>query len=103
MSKAGEGESVRTAIDLKEKINRTLAKYKKLNIIFKEPEGESATAVDKEEIPQSSQPTKTETETDWKFGTNVPESVTVADLELDPTTPQAQLAVLKKKKNNMPK
>ena len=98
MSKAGEGDSVRAAIDLKDKINTTLAKYSRLNIIFRDPDAEETPAMEESHQQDSNAlAAKTETETEWKFGTDVPESITVADLELDPTTPQAQLAVLKKK------
>lgn len=93
MTKAGELESVRVAIDLKNRMNAALTKYKRLNIIFQEPEP-SVPATAK---PQDSPAPQTETETEWKFGTDVPEKITVADLELDPTTPQAQLAILRKK------
>lgn len=96
MTKAGEGESVRAAIDLKDKVRRTLYKYKKLNIVFRDPEKLSVPSA-VEPVQVSTAKTVTVTDSEWKFRTDVPESVTIADLELDPTTPQAQLAILRKK------
>lgn len=94
MTKAREGECVRTAIDMKDKILGILAKYNRLNIIFRDP----VHSEEEEAQPDASKKRKiVETETEWKFGTDVPESVPAADLALDPTTPQAQLAILKKK------
>ena len=85
---------MRAAIDMKDRISGILTKYSRLNITFQEPASP--------EPPPQPDPNKAkrkivETETEWKFGTEVPESVPAAELELDPTTPQAQLAILKKK------
>lgn len=96
MTKAGEGESVRAAIDLKNKVHNTLAKYKRLHIAFRKPSPELPVVEDAEPAPVQVLPSVV-TESQWKFETHIPESVSVSDLELDPTTPQAQLAVLKKK------
>lgn len=99
MTKAGESESVRSAIDLKDRINSAMAKYGRLNIVFRNPPPEEKPASSDEETKQDSaqqQPSQ-RTDPEWKFGTEVPASVPMADLELDPTTPQAQLARLKKK------
>lgn len=94
MSKAGERECVFAAIDLKHQIKKSLEKYSRLSIVFKDPLPEKQPHVPaKQEVPHASAVTDTE----WKFGTEVPESVPVADMELDPTTPHAQLAILKRK------
>ena len=94
MTKAGEGESVLGAIDLKNKVHSALAKYKRLHITFRKPSPELPVVED----PASPKVIPSVvTESQWKFETSIPESVSVSDLELDPTTPQAQLAVLKKK------
>lgn len=99
MTKAGEVESVRSAIDMKNKVKSALAKYNKLNIVFKDPLPEEKPANRDTETGKDSHRVSAAcvTESEWKFGTDVPASVPVADLELDPTTPQAQLAILKKK------
>ncbi len=97
MTKAGEGASVCAIIDMKDKISSTLAKYNRLNITFREPLSDEGKPPEVQ--PDSAKVTRkiVETETEWKFGTDVPESVPSSELELDPTTPQAQLAILKKK------
>lgn len=94
MTKAGDGNSVRSAIDLKARITSTLAKYSKLSIIFKKSlaQEEPDIHID-QDLTHKPTTTILRTEPEWKFGEDMPAS----DLELDPTTPQAQLAVLKKK------
>ena len=97
MVKGGEERCVREAIDLKGKINTILSKYQKLHIMYKNPSPDrKQLGSDSEEMQDtvtSSQPTSTE----WEFGSEIPESVTGVDVELDPTTPHAQIAHLKKK------
>lgn len=92
MTKAGELESVRTIIDMKEKIGSALAKYNRLNITFRTPPPGEETSLEEQPEPVKAKKKPVETETDWKFGTKA-----APNLELDPTTPQAQLAILKKK------
>ena len=93
MSKGGgEDTSLREAIDLKHKVQVTLDKFERISIIFKElplkkeedTEPEAADVRDDE--AQITNP-------EWEI--QPPSSISTFDLELDPTTPQAQIAKLK--------
>ena len=99
MTKAEEGESVKLTIDLKAKITSALAKYNRLNIVFMRspppPQEQLGEQVNLDLGQQPPPPAAVvQTEPEWTFGRKVPASV---PLELDPTTPQAQLAILKRK------
>ncbi len=95
MVKAGEQDNVLEAIDLKARISAVLAKYNKLDIIFKNrPPDKKELSGSHAEI-KGRVPVPTVTDPEWRFGGSISES---NDAELDPTTLQAQLAKLKKKK-----
>lgn len=99
MTKAGEEPSVRAAIDMKSLIHTALAKYNKLSISSTQPlrETEPATpTISRVKADSSTIPLITDLE--WKFGSDIQESRSTTELELDPTTPHAQLARLKKRK-----
>ena len=100
MTKAGEETCVRTAIDMKSHIHSALAKYNKLNITFTQPfhNTEHPTLTSQVKIDSSSIP---ETNLEWQFGSNTQESESTVEMELDPTTPQAQLAILKRRKKRL--
>ena len=96
MSKGGsEDKPLRDAIDLKHKVQVTLDKFERIEIIYKEP------APAKEETGQGGEDVKvtvdkvTVTNPEWEIQSH--SNVSTFDMELDPTTPQAQIAKLKKK------
>ena len=97
----GEDENLRKAIDFKNKIMTTLNKFQRLKVIYTNPPPPKKLCHDntEDQIPNSKpkfRPRSTPAE--WQFGDSY-SSIPHSDIEQDPTTPEAQLARLKKKIN----
>lgn len=100
MTKAGgEEENLRKAIDFKNKIMITLNKFQRLKVVYtippspKRPHQDNTVEQPAKPIPKS---VSHSTPAEWQFGCSY-SSVSNSDMELDPTTPEAQLARLKMK------
>lgn len=87
---------MRAAIDLKSRIHAALAKYNKLNITFTQPPHETQSTKPIPQVVKTDFPPVTDLE--WNIGSGDQESESKVEMELDPTTPHAQLARLKKLK-----
>ena len=96
--RAGEEESLRAAIDLKNKLLSAHEKYCRLDITLMESSSPERINRDEEEEGMESgtvrQPKVTSTQ--WRI-TDHSSTTQKVELELDPTTPQAQIAMLRKK------
>ena len=87
---------MRAAIDMKCSVNTVLTKYNKLNITFTQPlhSTEQTTPIPPVKSGSSYTPI---TEQEWKFGSDTLHKLeSRVEVELDPTTPHAQLVKLKK-------
>ena len=98
--RAGEDESLRAAIDLKNKLLSAHEKYCRLDITLMESSSPERSKREEEEGMESGttetvrQPKITSTQ--WRI-TDHSSTTQKVELELDPTTPQAQIAMLRKK------
>ena len=98
--RAGEDESLRAAIDLKNKLLSAHEKYCRLDITLMESSSPKRSKREEEEGVESGttetvrQPKITSTQ--WRI-TDHSSTTQKVELELDPTTPQAQIAMLRKK------
>lgn len=99
MTKAGgEEENLRKAIDFKNKVMATLNKFQRLKVIYTNPPTASKNPYhdESEKQPTEPRPKPCATASEWQFG-NSYSSIPHSDIEQDPTTPEAQLARLKRK------
>ena len=97
MAKAGgEEENLRKAIDFKNKIMTTLDKFQRLKVIYTHPPSAERPSQDNSEEKMAKPRTRPRaTPAEWQFGGSY-SSIPHSDMEQDPTTPEAQLARLKK-------
>lgn len=90
----GEDSSLREAINLKQRVQLILDKFERISIIYKEP-----LKSDKESLPEIvadiAEDKVQVTNPEWEI--QPPSTVSAFELELDPTTPQAQIAKIRKK------
>ena len=92
LTKAGEEEQLRNVIDLKRKVKATLEKFSRLNLLYTDPPQVSE---DSQEEVVKGKETINKSHAEWTFGFDT-SSTLPADIECDPTTPEAQLAQLKR-------
>ena len=99
----GEEENLRKAIDFKNKVMATLNKFQRLKVIYTNPPPSSSSLKKKpgedgyeEQAGKAKKPRPQATAPEWQFGDSY-SSVPHSDMEQDPTTPEAQLARLKRK------
>ena len=98
----GEEENLRKAIDFKNKVMATLNKFQRLKVIYTNPLPSSSLKKKpgedgyEEEAGKAKKPRPQATAAEWQFGGSY-SSVPHSDMEQDPTTPEAQLAKLKRK------
>ena len=95
----GEEENLRKAIDFKNKVMATLNKFRRLKVIYTNPPPSSSSLKKpgyEEQAGKAKKPRPQATAPEWQFGDSY-SSVPHSDIEQDPTTPEAQLARLKRK------
>ena len=97
----GEEENLRKAIDFKNKVMATLNKFQRLKVIYTNPSPSASLKKPGEDGSEdlagtAKRPRPKATASEWQFG-NSYSSVPHFDIEQDPTTPEAQLARLKRK------
>ena len=94
----GEEENLRKAIDFKNKIMSTLNKFQRLKVIYTNPPSSKQPSEDnqEEQLADKPRPRQQLTADEWQFGSSH-FSIPHSDIEQDPTTPEAQLARLKRK------
>ena len=90
---------MRAAIDLKQRVRNSLDKFDRIKIIYKEPssskrsaDSQSTDSREADSVPVS-KPQVTHPE--WTIDSH--SQVSIFDAELDPTTPRAQIARLRKR------
>ncbi len=88
----GEDASLREAIDLKQKVQLILNKFERISIIYKESLKRSEKSVP--EVTTTAEDKPQVTNPEWEI--QPPSNVSAFELELDPTTPQAQIAKIRK-------
>ena len=98
----GEEDNLRKAIDFKNKVMATLNKFQRLKVIYTNPPSSSSLKKKpgedgyEEQMGKAKKPRPQATAPEWQFGDSY-SSVPHSDMEQDPTTPEAQLARLKRK------
>ncbi len=91
----GEDASLREAIDLKHKVQLILDKFERISITYKEPLKKEEEIIPEDTDKTGSKPQAIVTNPEWEI--QPPSTVSMFELELDPTTPQAQIAKIRKK------
>jgi hypothetical protein len=99
----GEEDNLRKAIDFKNKVMATLNKFQRLKVIYTNPPSSSSSLKKNlgedgydELAGKAKKPRPQATAPEWQFGDSY-SSVHHSDMEQDPTTPEAQLARLKRR------